>query len=513
MEAATTFTEKRTTDLPAVEMLNLSKSYGPNRALEDVSLTVQPGSIHALLGGNGSGKSTLIKCLAGVVSADGGTFRTPTREWHAQSQTPDLAKQSHFRFVHQQNTTFADLTVAENLGIGGTFKRGAFGRISWSQQRRHAQDVLDRFHIPADPRDSVEKLGAAVQMLIAIARAMQDSDHAAGGVLVLDEPTASLPRTEVDLLLSSLQGLVAGGQSILLVSHRLAEIERIADEATVLRDGRVVSRLDRENLSQDDLVRAITGKSETARAHPLRRKGGSVVLRYEPDDGSLPLELRAGECVGIAGLLSSGRSNLLKRIFGALPRGNDVLTVADTTVPQGCSKAAMRAGIALVPEDRPAEALFPDMNLTENTSIANLGPHVRGLRVDASSERRKAEALIADFGVKAATVNLPLSALSGGNQQKVILARWMQRNPKVLLLDEPTQGIDIGAREEIHNLIARAVREGLSVLYVSSDFEELSEVSDRVVVVKSGRLVGEVAEGQINEEDLYQHVFAKESLS
>ncbi len=359
----------------------------------------------------------------------------------------------------------------------------------------------------------MENLSPAVQMMVAITRAMQDVDGASGGVLVLDEPTASLPKNEVEFLLTSIRQLAASGLSILLVTHRLVEVEQVCDEATVLRDGQVVARLGRDDLSQDKLVQAITGASASAHeARSVNNRSGTV-LSYVPDDGSLPLVLRAGECVGVAGLLSSGRSNLLKRIFGALPRGGDKLTVRGVDVPPGHPWQAMQAGIALVPEDRSAEAIFGDLDLIQNLSVAHLSAHQRGLFfVSGASERHAASELLSSFGVKAPSAEVPISALSGGNQQKVMIARWMQRLPAVLLLDEPTQGIDVGARAEIHRLIDHATREGLAVLFVSCDFEELAHVSDRVVVIHEGRVVDEVPSGPIDEEDLYQKVFAKENI-
>lgn len=497
---------------PLVRIADLTKSYGPTKALTDVSLSVAPGTIHALLGGNGSGKSTLIKCLAGVVIADSGTFATQCDDWDANTHSPQTAADHHFRFVHQQNTTFGDLTVSENLGFGGNFKRGLLGRIDWSAQRKHTRQVLERFHIPASPDDEMVNLGAAVQMLIAIARATQDISNSVGGLLVLDEPTASLPRHEVDFLLASLERLASSGQSILLVSHRLAEIERIGDEATVLRDGKVAIRLGKNELHQDSLVRAITGRDAAVKRRPRTDLASDVILRYEPDDNSIPLILRAGECLGVAGLLCSGRTSLLKRIFGAAPRGSDVVTVGEAVTPADDVNAAIRAGIAFVPEDRPVEALFPDRTLIDNLSITNLAAHSSGPLVHEASERRTATELLDNFSVRADSPDALISSLSGGNQQKVILARWLQRNPKVLLLDEPTQGIDIGAREEIHRLIAESISKGLAVVYVSSDFEELAEVSDRVVLMQGGRIVGKADGDGLTEEKLYQLVFAKESL-
>lgn len=501
---------------PALVLSGISKSYGPNRALNDVSFDIQPASIHGLLGGNGCGKSTLIKILAGVVKADAGRIHTGG-DWHdLASHSPQHAGDLGLRFVHQQNSTFSELTVAENLAIARGFETGAARRVKWTAQRRRAQAVLDRFEIPADPSTPVSDLGAAMQMMVAIARALQDTDGKDNGVLVLDEPTASLPRHEVDVLLDALTRYAKAGQSIVLVTHRLPEVMSVCDRATVLRDGSVAAELERSELTHDRLVSEIMGrrlaglvKEESSRTQEAGRDV-LVVKADRADDRDIVVG--AGEVVGLAGLLGSGRSAILRRIFGKSERTEEVL-VDGVPVAAGNPVHAMAAGVAYVPEDRSREALFPDLTISENLSIAHQGASTRGFRISSSLERRRARDLISGFSVKAASERLPLTSLSGGNQQKVILARWMQRNPKVLLLDEPTQGVDVGAREELHRLIRAAASEGAAVLVASSEFEELVALCDRALVVHDGRVVDEVSAEDLNEEVLNERVYAKETLS
>jgi len=501
----------------ALGISGVSKTYGTTRALDDVSFEVRSGSVHGLLGGNGSGKSTLIKALAGVVEPESGRIAVNDQWFELSGHTPKQASELGLRFVHQQNSTFSELTVAENLAIARGFETGVGGRINWRAQRRHAQSVLDRFEIPASPNTPVSELGAAMQMMVAIARALQDTDGKDTGVLVLDEPTASLPRHEVELLLQSITRLAEAGQAIVLVTHRLPEVIAVCDRATVLRDGRHAADLERVELTHDRLVSEIMGRrlaglvKEEAKVHH-EAEGDAVLVVRTSAPGARDITVRAGEVVGLAGLLGSGRTSLLRRIFGAGSRDEEVL-VDGRRIPASSPTAAMRAGLAFVPEDRPREALFPDLSISENLSIAQLRASTRFGRISARREHSRARDLLKRFAVKAASERLPLTSLSGGNQQKVVLARWMQRNPKVLLLDEPTQGVDVGAREELHRLVREAAAEGAAVLVTSSEFEELVALCDRALVVKGGHVVDEVTPDEMSEDVLNNRVYAKEVLS
>lgn len=509
----------------------ISKTYGATRALDQVSLDVSAGTIHGLMGGNGSGKSTFIKMLAGVVTPDQGRLALGGQWFDARSHTPSRAKAGHLHFVHQQNSTFPDLTVAENLALGRGFEPTVVRSIAWSAQKARAREVLGRFEVDVAPDAPMARLSAAAQMMVAIARALQDQDETTErGVLVLDEPTASLPKHEVDVLLTALRRYAADGQTIIYVSHRLEEVTAIADEVTVLRNGRVASRLLGADITHDSLVAGITGSSSGATfdsAGGATAQGMSasaqqmiataagrpvLTLRRSAHSGAEPttsLVLRAGEIVAVAGLLGSGRSRLLKQIFGAAPREGLEVVREERSLASSRVRDAMKRGIAFVPEDRLREAALPELSIAENLSITCLSDHSRAGWIMPSRERRAAKRLIAEFGVRAASASAPLTALSGGNQQKVVLARWLQRRPEVLLLDEPTQGVDVGARTEIHELIRAAATAGTAVLVVSSEFGELAAIAHRAVVVSGGEIVDSV-DGPLTEDMLNDVVYAQE---
>lgn len=501
---------------PALTAESVSKTYGATKALDDVSLAVTSGAIHGLMGGNGSGKSTFIKMLAGVVTPDGGRLAIGGAWADARAHTPVKAKAAGLQFVHQQNSTFPDLTVAENLALGRGFERTPLGSIAWRTQHARARAVLDRFEIDVDPGMAMVRLSAATQMMVAIARALQDQDDTdERGILVLDEPTASLPKHEVDVLLTALRRYAGDGQTIIYVSHRLEEVTAIADEATVLRNGRVATRLAGDEITHDALVAGITGKAPAAvalvreQAVPAASGTTPVLTLDRPGSPGRRVEVRPGEIVAVTGLLGSGRSRLLKQIFGVTPRDGLEVGLAAGPLRGGSISEAMRRGIAFVPENRLAEAALPELSIAENLSITCLGDHSAAGWIRPSRERGAARRLIGEFGVRAPSETAPLTALSGGNQQKVILARWLQRRPELLLLDEPTQGVDIGARNEIHELIRSAAAAGTAVLVVSSDFDELAAVCHRAVIVSKGAVVNQI-DGPLEVEALNDVVYAQE---
>jgi ribose transport system ATP-binding protein len=482
----------------------VSKRFGSTIALDGASFDVPAGTIQGLVGGNGSGKSTLIKVLAGVVAADAGEIDVRGQSYAASSFTPRLAWDSGFRFVHQQSSIFPDMTVAENLALGRGFETGRGGRVRWRAQSRQAAEVLARFQIDVRPRDQLSSLSNATQTMIAIARALQDQGDAEQSLLVLDEPTAALPAAEAGTLLDALRGYASKGQSILFISHRFEEILSAADRVTVLRDGRVVTTRDSSELDHDGLVELMLGRS-TAQLQ------ASVRAKLSPDAPAKErrpvLELRdlcggrvrnacltvhQGEVVGIAGLLGSGRSTLLRLVFGATPieHGSVRLDGAEVTIRS--PRDASRAGIAYVPEDRTRDAAFSELTVGENLSIATLEDYWGRGRLRQRAERAHNRELVSSFQIKCESVGAPLASLSGGNQQKVMLARWIRRKPRLLLLDEPTQGVDVGARAEIHGLIRRATEEGVGVVLVSSDSEEMELLCDRVLVTRAGEITADV---------------------
>ncbi|MFT4008698.1 MAG: sugar ABC transporter ATP-binding protein [Nocardioidaceae bacterium] len=491
----------RTLAMPlALDVSGISKSFGETHALDNVDFTVREGEIHALLGGNGSGKSTMIKILAGVYHADGGEVSFgDTAKKSLASWTPTDARANGLHFVHQDPAIFPGLTVVENLSIGHGFETTAAGRINWRKARRHAAQVLERFEINARPTTLVREMRPAERTMLAIARALQDEQEDSRGILVLDEPTASLPVHEVDFLLAALRRHAAGGGTIVYVSHRLAEILSIADHATVLRDGKLAGSRSLSGATEADLVEMIVGRplesyypppaGEVSRERRVEVRGIAAGPLQD-----VTLDIHAGEILGIGGLLGTGRTELLRAIFGDLPRSAGEVRIDGEVIPAATARRAMDDGIAFVPEDRATEALFPNMSVRENLSATALGDYWRGLRLRHKEERADAGQLIKDYDVRPPRDAVPAGSLSGGNAQKVVMARWMRKSPRLLMLDEPTQGVDVGARLTIYEHVRAAAAQGMAVLLVSSDFEELAHLSDRVLILKNGRIAHEVTQ-------------------
>jgi len=478
----------------ALTVRGLSKTYAGNLALDSLFLQVRPGEIHALLGGNGSGKSTAVKILAGVEPADpGGEIVVGDVTAGVSDWTPARAHAAGLRFVHQQPAVFPDLTVAENLALGAEFPKGIGGRVDWSALNARTQELLERYQIHATPKTPLLMLRAADRARVAIVRALQDRDEADSGVLVLDEPTAALPDAEVELLLESLRGYAAAGQTILYISHRLDEVLSVADRVTVLRDGRKVDTVETKDLTEATLIELIVGRpldrvfpppaTEVTEDAALSARG----LAGGPLRG-VDLTLRRGEVLGIAGLLGSGRSELLRMIFGAYPIDAGTMTLEGKPYNPLFPDAAMKSGVAYVPEDRQAEGLLQGCSVRQNLSAGSSSDYFHRLLWRHKHERADSQRSISDFLIRLVSDQQPIETLSGGNQQKVVIARWLRRKPKVLLLDEPTQGVDVGARAEIYQLVRKATARGTSVLLVVSEPEELAHSSDRVAILRGGRI-------------------------
>jgi ribose transport system ATP-binding protein len=480
-----------------LRVTGLSKTFAGTRALVDVDLEVRHGEIHALVGGNGSGKSTLVKVLAGVYQPDpGGTIEIDATVADARDWSPGKAFEHGLRFVHQNPAVFGDLTVAENLAVGNRFPTGLGGRIRWKTLDAHARALIERYHIPATPRTRLRALNPASRTMVAVARALADQDREC--VLVLDEPTTSLPAGEVDLLLEALRRCAIAGQTILYISHRLDEVLALADRVTVLRDGERVVTAGAAELTEAKLVEHIAGRpvALTAATAPPDLSAAEEVLRvldvHGPPLRGVGLTLRRGEIVGVAGLLGSGRTELLQTIFGARPYASGAIEVAGRPVRFRSPADAMDLGIAHVPEDRGTQAVFAPMTVRQNISAGGVARYFKRLRLQHGWERREAQDAMRGFLVRAASDRAPMATLSGGNQQKVVLARWIRRQPSVLLLDEPTQGVDVAAREEIYALIRQAAADGAGVLLVANDFTELRRLCHRVLVLRGGRITAEL---------------------
>jgi len=477
---------------------HISLSFPGTKALDDVSLSVAGGTIHCLLGANGSGKSSLIKILAGVYRADpGGTITVGTKSIDADRASPPWAKSAGLHFVHQDLGVFDGLSVAENLVIGRGFPvLGPTRAIRWRALRRYAREVLTRFGVEVDPRRLLSELRPAERTMVAIARALQDQSDASEGILLLDEATVSLPAAEIDALFDALKRYAQAGQTIVFVTHRLDEVPRLADQVTVLRDGRVAATLGSSELSKERLVELIVGRTlDHTDAAAIAHEDEDLVLEVSDLSGGpmrgVSFGLRRGEVLGIAGLAGAGRTAILTTLFGVRPPSSGTLKLDGREVSFSGVDDAMDAGLGFVPEDR-SESAFLNMSLRENLSAARVPTAWYGLRLRQRAETADARRSIADFSIKAISERQPFATLSGGNQQKAIVARWLRRRPKILLLDEPTHGVDVEARAEIYRLVREAVAAGSSVIVVTADFEELARVSDRVLVLSDGRITHEV---------------------
>jgi ribose transport system ATP-binding protein len=489
---------------PALSVAGLSKTFGATKALDDVTFSISSGSIHGLLGGNGSGKSTLIKVLAGVYQADAGEVDFSGTTVEASSITPQLAADRGLRFVHQHPPVFGNLTVAENIAIGGGpgFPTRA-GVVNWGALKRRTVALLERFEIDVRPGTMGSDLRPADQTMIAIARALQDvvmgDDTDNRAVLVLDEPTASLPDHEVQVLLAALRRLAASGQTIVYVSHRLEEVNALVDELTILRDGKHITTRSAHGLGRSGLVELIVGRelADSERVSRVESDAPFVLDARGLAGGPLrdvDLTVREGEVLGIAGLLGSGRTHLLRGLFGDRAFESGEMALGGETVTLASPSDAIERGIAYVAEDRAADAAFPGLSVRTNGSASDIRTFGR-FRFDKRAEREHMERAVEAFSIKTDGTEAVFSTLSGGNQQKVMLARWLlkQQTPRLLLLDEPTQGIDVGARADVYEAVGSAVQQGLGVVLVASDFEELAAQSDRVIVLHDGRIVAEVS--------------------
>ncbi|WP_162251579.1 MULTISPECIES: sugar ABC transporter ATP-binding protein [unclassified Nocardioides] len=480
----------RATDLPGLVVTDVTKAFGATVALNEVSLEVGAGRVHALLGSNGSGKSTLVKILAGVHQATGeGQIRVGELAVPASTISPASSASLGLRFVHQQLGLFPQLTIADNFAATAGFGGRSLSPINRHSLNRRTREMLAQFRIDADPEDRVDRLRPAVQTLVAIGRAMSDRDRAK--VLVLDEPTEALPEDETSRLLTSIRNLAADGLTFVIVSHRLAEVAEVADEVTVLRDGNVVASGPTSQLSRADLVEHITGnRVAVPRRRQAVRVGAAPAVKVESLSvgpvRDLSFDVAPGEILGIAGLVGSGRSAILEGIFGARPLRGGQVTIGGRSQRFRHPGDAIRAGIGLVPESRTHQGLFLDRSVTENITAARVEKfRIRG-SIRTSREQAHGRMRVAEFAIKSSSAQAPIATLSGGNQQKAILARWLDTSPALLLLDEPTRGVDVGARAEIHAVIGSAVEAGMAVIIVSSDLDELCDLSDRVIILRRG---------------------------
>jgi galactofuranose transport system ATP-binding protein len=497
---------------PILEIVGVSKQFTGVRALDDVSLSLRPGEVHALVGENGAGKSTLIKVATGVYTADSGEIRLAGRPVHFPS--PLAAQHAGISTIYQEINLVPLMSVARNLFLNREPRR--FGIIDAGAMKRDARQILRGYGVDVNVARPLRELGLGAQQMVAIARAVQIDAR----VVIMDEPTSSLEQREVETLFKVIGRLREQGIAIVYVSHRLDELFRICDQVTVMRDGRVVHQGAMADLDRLRLVSLMLGRDmDEVKARGTTEFGSDHDVAGEPvlranhlssrrrlDD--ISVDVRPGEVVGLGGLLGAGRSETAKAIVGALHTDGGQVEIDGKPVRRNSTAAAIRAGAVMLPEDRKSEGIIPNLSVRENIVLAALPRISRAGLVNRAKQDEIVDYFIKRLRIKASSPEQKVGELSGGNQQKVMLARWLCLNPKVLLLDEPTRGIDVGAKAEVQGVIDELAKEGLGVVLISSELEELIEGSDRVIVLKEGHIVGELTGDRVSEGALMEALAA-----
>ncbi|MBV7516471.1 sugar ABC transporter ATP-binding protein [Ensifer sp. ENS12] len=473
---------------PAIALEGISKSFPGVKALSDVSLSLYPGSVTALIGENGAGKSTLVKILTGIYQPDGGTIRVAEQEVHFP--TALAAARAGVTAIHQETVLFDELSVAENIFLGHA-PRNRFGLIDWKKLNTDARALLARAGADLDPTIRLRDLGIAKKHLVAIARALSVDAQ----VVIMDEPTAALSHKEIHELYALVERLKADGKAILFISHKFDEIFRIADRYTVFRDGTMVDEGLIADVSQDQLVRLMVGravgsvypKKEVAIGEPVLTVSG---YRHPTEFEDINFELRRGEILGFYGLVGAGRSEFMQSLIGVTrPSAGAVRLDGQVLVIRSPSEA-IRSGIVYVPEERGRQGAIIGLPIFQNVTLPSLSRTSRSGFLKLANEFALAREYTARLDLRAASLDQDVGTLSGGNQQKVVIAKWLATKPKVIILDEPTKGIDIGSKAAVHAFMSELAAQGLSVIMVSSEIPEIMGMSDRVIVMREGRIAG-----------------------
>jgi ribose transport system ATP-binding protein len=484
-----------------VEMRDIVKRFGGTTALNKLSLKVRPGEIHSLVGENGAGKSTLVKILSGAVQRDSGEIFIDGKA--VEIGDPRRGKELGVSIIYQEFVLAPDLSVAENIHLGKLGK----GIVNWKELNRKTKEIIDSIGIDIAPTAKVKDLSVAYQQVVEIAKALSENSR----ILILDEPTAVLSPQDVGNLFVVLKKLKAQGVSIIYISHRLEELFQIADTITVLRDGSVTGTFPKEEMDVKKTMQLMVGR-ELSTLFPKRESGiGTEILRVEGFQSSkfknISFYVRRGEVVGFAGLVGSGRTEVARAIFGADKTSGGKLLLDGTGKKITSPKTAVQNGIALIPENRKTDGLVLQMMVKENISFANLKKITGTLGwLKQKEEIRNSAELVNTLSIKTPNVNAAASSLSGGNQQKVVLAKWFNTKSKVIILDEPTRGVDVGAKVEIYKVINDFAKSGLGVLMISSEMGELIGMCDRVYVFRSGGIVGELFAPDITEQKIMEMI-------
>lgn len=482
-----------------LEIQNVSKQFGATIALKDVSLSLHPGEVHALLGENGAGKSTLIKIMTGIHHPDAGQILikdNPIRLHNsAQAQAHGIAA------IYQEPLVFPDLNIAENIFI--SHRRRGF-LVNWGKMYRDAKKVLQQLDVSLDVRAQARGLPLAAQQTVEIAKAISMDVR----VLIMDEPTASLSAHEVDQLFNIVRTLRSQGVAILFISHRLDEVFEIADRITVFRDGELISSQPANEVTREGAIRDMVGRPMGSIFQRESAEIGDTVLavrdlkrrgKYE----GISFDLHAGEVLGFAGLVGAGRTDVALSLFGRAPAQSGQIIYNNQLVKIRSPRQAIKLGIAYLPEDRRQHGLVMPMSIASNITLPIMQSYVNALGIiQSQKEKQVAEEYREKLSIRAPSISLAVQKLSGGNQQKVVIGKWLNTVPRVLILDEPTRGIDVGAKEEVHRLIDQLAQQGIAILLISSDLPEVMAMSDRILVMREGRQMGIFERAEVSQESI-----------
>ncbi len=486
-----------------LQMNNMCKSFPGVRALDNVSLTVRRGTVHALMGENGAGKSTLMKCLFGVYSPDSGEIYLEGKRVSFKNSREAL--ENGVAMVHQELNQALKRSVMDNMWLGRFPRISKFFPLTSEKKMYNATvKVFSELGLVQNPKTIMSKLPVSKRQMVEIAKAVSYNSK----IIVFDEPTSSLTEAEVETLFKIINMLRNRGCGIIYISHKMEEILRISDDITVMRDGTHIATKPASELTMDEIIRLMVGRELTNRYPPKTNKPGEVLLEVRGLSAmyaklsDVSFTARKGEILGVAGLDSSGRTELLETLFGLCTRRSGEIILDGRKIKNANPRDSMKNGFALLTEERRASGIFAILNIRENTTVSSLGKHKAGIFLSKKKMKKSTDECIKSMRVKTPTQETKIRALSGGNQQKVILGRWLLTEPTVLLLDEPTRGIDVGAKYEIYQLIQKLAGDGKTVIMVSSEMTELLGVCDRILVMSGGRLSGEVDAANTTQEEI-----------
>jgi len=493
--------------VPVLEMKNISKSFSGVKVLNDVNLSILPGEVHALMGENGAGKSTLMNILMGIHESDSGEIFLDGRK--IVNRNPKEAMDNKIAMIHQELHPIRDMDVTENIFLGREIKKGTsgiFSLIDRKQMRRETRELFNRLGIDLNPSALMRDLSVAQCQLVEIIKAISLSAR----IVIMDEPTSAITEKEVDLLFRQIENLKAHGVAVIYISHKMHEIFRIADSITVLRDGRYIGSDKSENLDNNKLIRMMVGREITEVFPKAPAEIGDVVMDvkdycWSDKVRNVSFSLRRGEILGIAGLVGAGRSELVETIFGVHPNYTGELFIRGKKVNIRRTGDAVAHKIALVTEDRKRTGLNLIASIESNITLVSLDQLFPGKIISHKKEAVVAEQSIKKLGVKAASRFDHAGSLSGGNQQKVVIAKWLLAEPEIIIMDEPTRGIDVGAKRDIYLLLGELVKAGKAVLMVSSEIPEIMGVADRILVMAEGRITGELERKDFSQEQIMQY--------